>query len=124
MANVEISRVVRHCIDRFRPGHGLDVMNKQDEEVFLLNASLGTDLVTSYVAATGRPRRPSGCALLIVAVLVLLATLWLGLVLTRLPKSRLFPFRRPCIGLRGLIKLGDVKARPQRNPVALLEPHG
>jgi hypothetical protein len=47
------------------------------EDVFLINAALGTDLVTSYVAATDdKPKKPGGClpvALgLIAAVLLLL----------------------------------------------------
>jgi hypothetical protein len=52
-------------------------MNRQDEEVFLLNASLGTDLLTS-LAATGRSRKPSGCVLLVIAVLVILSALWIA----------------------------------------------
>ena len=50
-------------------------MNR-DEEVFLNNVLLGTDYLTSYAAA-GRSRKPSGCLLLVVALLVLLVTLWL-----------------------------------------------
>ena len=51
-------------------------MDDQDrEDVFVINAALGTDLVTSYVAATDdKPRKPAGCltALLAVAVVVVL----------------------------------------------------
>jgi len=49
-------------------------MDRRDEEVFLLNASLGTDLLTSR-AATGRSKNPPGCALLVIAVLVMLTAL-------------------------------------------------
>jgi hypothetical protein len=46
------------------------------EEVFLTNAALGTDLLTSYVAAADDepdpPRKPAGC---LVALLVVLGVL-------------------------------------------------
>ena len=46
------------------------------EDVFLINADLGTDLVTSYVAAIDdKTKKPGGClpvALLIAAVLLFL----------------------------------------------------
>ena len=52
-------------------------MDEQDrEDVFLVNAALGTDLVTSYVAAAddepGPPRRPADC---LIALLLVLAVL-------------------------------------------------
>lgn len=45
------------------------------DEILLSNVLLGTDYLMS-LTATGRSRGPSGC-LLLVAVLVLLVTLWL-----------------------------------------------
>ncbi len=37
-------------------------MDEEQEEEFLTNAALGTDLLTSYVAATGdEPQKPGGC---------------------------------------------------------------
>ncbi|MGA2068058.1 MAG: hypothetical protein ABSG86_24015 [Thermoguttaceae bacterium] len=49
-------------------------MDDQDrEDVFLANAALGTDLLTSYAAATGDdpgpPRKPGGCLGIMLAVL-------------------------------------------------------
>ena len=44
-------------------------MDDQREEEFLTNAALGTDLVTSYVAAAGdQPRKPGGCLTVVLTV--------------------------------------------------------
>jgi hypothetical protein len=47
-------------------------MNDQDrEDTFLINAALGTDLLTSAASASDDPRKRSGClgALLLVAII-------------------------------------------------------
>ena len=51
--------------------------DSEREDVFLLNAALGTDLVTSYVAATdNKPPKPTGCFTALLAVLLVLLALW------------------------------------------------
>jgi hypothetical protein len=52
-------------------------MDDQDrEDVFLANATLGTDLVTSYVAATDdEPPKRAGCLAALLAVLVVVVLL-------------------------------------------------
>jgi hypothetical protein len=50
--------------------------DSEREDVFLTNAALGTDLVTSYVAATDdKPPKPTGCFTVLLAVLVVVVLL-------------------------------------------------
>ena len=66
-----------------------DNVNDQDrEDTFLLNAALGTDLLTSYVAATDDEPPPKSHGCLVCAVGVLLAwVLWLCLWLASIAES-------------------------------------
>jgi hypothetical protein len=50
--------------------------DSEREDVFLANAALGTDLVTSYTAATDdEPRKPSGCLGMLLAIFLVVALL-------------------------------------------------
>ena len=52
-------------------------MDDQREEEFLTNAALGTDLVTSYVAATGDgPQKRGGCLAVVLPVASKRTRLW------------------------------------------------
>jgi hypothetical protein len=50
--------------------------DSEREDVFLINAALGTDLVTSYVAATDdKPPKPKGCFTVLLAVFLVIVLL-------------------------------------------------